>query len=100
MTTIDNRQQVSNHIVRDSVYLHDSVSVRIRADTVYLQKWHTCWRDRLIQHTDTVQVETTLTETIQVRYVPSFYKWCVAILSVILLYFLLRFAWWIYRSVY
>lgn len=100
LTTIDNRLQVANHLHRDSVYLHDSVFVRIRADTVWLEKWHTKWREKEIIHTDTIQVETTCTETVQVRYVPSFYKWCVAILSVILLYFLLRFAWWIYRSVY
>ena len=36
------------HFQRDSVYLHDSIFVHIRADTVYLEKWHTKWRDRIV----------------------------------------------------
>ena len=100
LTTTDNRQQLTNHLQRDNIYLHDSVFVRIRADTVWLEKWHTRWREKEILHTDTIQVETTRIETTQVRYVPSFYKWCVAILFAIILYFLLRFAWWIYRIVF
>ena len=95
--TENNRLQVANHIQRDSIYLRDSVFVRIRADTVYLEKWHTRWRDRIVQHTDTIQVETTRTETVQVRYVPSFYKYCAVILALIVLGFLLRLAWWLYK---
>lgn len=33
--------------VRDSIYLHDSVVVRMAGDTVCIEKWHTRWRDRL-----------------------------------------------------
>ena len=32
---------------RDSVWLHDSVTVREKGDTVLIEKWHTQWRDRL-----------------------------------------------------
>ena len=85
------------HIQRDSIYLHDSVFVHIRADTVFQERWHTRWRDRIVQHTDTVQVETTRTETVQVRYVPSFYKYCTAFAFLVLLVLLLRLAWWLYK---
>lgn len=88
---------LTNHLQRDSIYLHDSIFVRIRADTVYLEKWHTKWREKEIVHTDTIQVETTRTETVQVRYVPSFYKYCTAFAILVLLVLLLRLAWWIYR---
>ena len=88
------------HFQRDSIYLHDSIFVRIRADTVYLEKWHTKWREKEVIHTDTIQVETTRTETVQVRYVPSFYKYCTAILAVLVFVLLLRLAWWFYRKFY
>ena len=44
--------------------------------TVY--EWHTRWREKEVIRTDTIQVETTRSETVQVRYVPSFYKYCTA----------------------
>jgi len=84
-------------IRRDSIYIHDSVFVHIRADTVYLEKWHTRWKDRATVHTDTVQVETTKTETVQVRYVPRFYKYCAALTALLLVYILIKFALWFYK---
>ena len=82
---------------RDSIYLHDSIFVRIRADTVYLEKWHTRWREKEITRTDTIQVETIKTETVQVRYVPRFYKYCAAFTALLLIYFLLRVTLYLYR---
>ena len=32
---------------KDSVWLHDSIHIRERGDTVRIEKWHTQWRDRL-----------------------------------------------------
>lgn len=32
---------------RDSVWLHDSIRVTERGDTVRIERWHTQWRDRL-----------------------------------------------------
>ena len=32
---------------RDSVWLHDSIHIRERGDTVMIERWHTQWRDRL-----------------------------------------------------
>lgn len=77
---------------RDSIYLHDSVFVRIRADTVYLEKWHTRWRDREIVRTDTIHVQSTTTETVQVRYIPAFYKYSAAFTILIVLLLLVRLA--------
>lgn len=63
-----------NQIVRDSVYVHDSVFVQNKGDTVWLQRYNTIYRDRW--HTDTLQV--TATDSIRtveyVMYVPKFYK--------------------------
>ncbi len=38
--------------VTDSVYVHDSTIVKMAGDTVWVERWHTRWRDR-IQH-DTI----------------------------------------------
>ena len=32
---------------KDSVWLHDSIHIRERGDTVMIERWHTQWRDRL-----------------------------------------------------
>lgn len=35
------------HIVTDSVYQHDSIYIREKGDTVWYERWHTQYRDRL-----------------------------------------------------
>jgi hypothetical protein len=32
---------------KDSVWLHDSILIKEKGDTVLIEKWHTQWRDRL-----------------------------------------------------
>ena len=32
---------------KDSVWLHDSIHVKEKGDTVMIERWHTQWRDRL-----------------------------------------------------
>ena len=95
-----NANHVSNNIQRDSIYLHDSIFVRIRADTVYLEKWHTRYKDRLVTKTDTVTNEVIRTETVQVRYVPSFYKYCAAFAVLFALYWLVKLALYIKKRFY
>ena len=41
---------------RDSVWLHDSIHIRERGDTVMIERWHTQWRDRL--RVDTIYQST------------------------------------------
>lgn len=47
---------------KDSVWLHDSIHVKEKGDTILIEKWHTQWRERiktdtLIQHkTDSIPV--------------------------------------------
>ena len=59
-------------------------------DTVYLERWHTAYKDRLVHHTDTMQVVTTQTQTVQVPYIPKFYKYCTALSALLLFFFLLQ----------
>ena len=99
-STESNQTRLSNQIQRDSIYLHDSVFVHIRADTVYLEKWHTRWRDRETVKTDTITQTVTQTETIQVRYVPSFYKYCTAFAILFALYWFVKLALYIAKRYY
>ena len=113
-STESNHTRLSNNIQRDSIYLHDSVSYTYRPakislpyregagggsppDTVYLEKWHTRYKDRLVTKTDTVTNEVIRTETVQVRYVPSFYKYCAAFAILFVLFLLVRLVLYIKR---
>lgn len=112
-----NANHVSNNIQRDSIYLHDSVSYTYRPakislpyregagggsppDTVFLEKWHTRWRDRATVITDTVTLTVTQTETVEKPYVPSFYKYCAAFVILFVLYVLIRLALYIAKHYY
>lgn len=85
-----NNTTVTHTLMRDSVYLHDSIYVTARSDTIYIERWHTRWRDRTVEKTDTLRLETTKTEVREVRYVPKFYRWCTAILAIIVLLLIAR----------
>ena len=98
--TDTNTNHVSNNIQRDSIYLHDSIFVRIRADTVYLEKWHTRWRDRETVKTDTITLTETKTEMVEKPYVPSFYKYCAAFAILFALYWLVKLALYIKTRFY
>ena len=41
-------------VQRDSIYSHDSIYIKEKGDTVWIEKWHTRWRDRLL--TDTLYI--------------------------------------------
>ena len=41
---VDTLQEIRN--VRDSIWLHDSILVREKGDTLIYEKWHTAYRDR------------------------------------------------------
>lgn len=98
--TDTNTNHVSNNIQRDSIYLHDSIFVHIRADTVYLEKWHTRWRDRETVKTDTITLTETKTEMVEKPYVPSFYKYCAAFAILFVLYWLVKLALYIAKRYY
>ena len=43
--------------IRDSVWLHDSIYIRDKGDTMWIERWHTRWRDRTVH--DTTYVSKT-----------------------------------------
>lgn len=62
---------------RDSIYVHDSVYIHAKGDTVYLERWRTRIRDRTqrdtiyLQKVDSVYVETQVKKTSAIADVNS-----------------------------
>lgn len=54
---------IQTKVERDSIYAHDSIYVWDRGDTVWIEKWHTRWRERLLADTVYVAKCDTLTQT-------------------------------------
>ena len=56
---------------KDSVWLHDSIHIKERGDTVMIERWHTQWRDRLRVDTiyqathDTIPAPYPVTEYVE-----------------------------------
>ena len=42
---------IKTHQRLDSIYVHDSTYIHERGDTVWIERWHTRWRDRLLLDT-------------------------------------------------
>ena len=57
---------VVESIVRDSVFLRDSIFLHVKADTVYLTKYRTLYKERLVRDTvvmcDTLYRERVVTK--------------------------------------
>lgn len=57
-------------VARDSIYLHDSIYIHAVGDTIYSERWHTRyseriqWRDSIVVQRDTIPVEVRTTETV------------------------------------
>lgn len=86
---------ICHHYERDSIYVLDSVAVAVVHDTVYVNRWRTKDRFRIINKTDTAYLEKrVIIHAPPERYIPPFYRWCtrVFIISVILIicYIILR----------
>ena len=86
--------------VTDSIYIHDSVIIREGPDTMWLERWRTCWRERIVH--DTVREHSTdtiiKTETVEKVVEAAPQKgigtgWTVALtlLAVIIIYMVIKY---------
>lgn len=96
------RDSVRTEYRRDSIRLVDSVFVdRWRnGDTVFFTKFRDRYIYRDVLHTDTITIDNSKTETVQVRYVPPFYKWCTVSLWCLIAIVVLYVAWRIFKAIY
>ncbi len=42
---------IRDRFVRDSIIVRDSIFVRLKNDTVFIDRWHNLWRDRTVATT-------------------------------------------------
>ena len=102
-SAVERREGHTETVVRetrttDSVFIHDSVYIREGGDTVYMTRWRTCWRDRIIHdtvydhRTDTIYQSRTEEKTVEVKAKGGNTGWAVAaaLFLLILVYILIK----------
>ena len=81
---------IRDRFVRDSMIVRDSIVVRLKSDTVLIDRWHNLWRDRIVATTDTVYKDKVVTVRLPPeRYVPWLYRValyvCIALVLLIII---------------
>ena len=81
---------IRDRYVRDSIIVRDSIFVRLKNDTVFIDRWHNLWRDRTVATTDTVYKDKeVLVQLPPERYVPWLYRValyvCIALVLIIVI---------------
>lgn len=84
----------------DSIYLYerDSIYIHAKADTVWVEKWKTRYKDVMKIERDTIYQENKVVEVNEVRYIPDWVKWLAWIGGGSIALLLIRVALWIYRK--
>ena len=84
----------------DSIYLYekDSIFIKEKADTVFIEKYITRYKDVLKVQRDTLYQDNKVVEVKVEEYVPQRIKWLAGIGGAAILYCIVRFALWVYRK--
>jgi hypothetical protein len=85
------KTEYRDNLVRDSIFRYDSIFVKDRGDTVFLEKFRYLYRDKLVRDSvfigDTIKVPFPVEVEKPVKYVSglqNFQIWCGRILLVLL----------------
>ena len=82
---------IRDRFVRDSIMVRDSIVVRLKSDTVVIDRWHNLWRDRIVATTDTVYKDKLVTVQLPPeRYVPWLYRVALYVCIALVLYIITR----------
>ena len=82
---------IRDRFVRDSVIVRDSIVVRLKSDTVLIDRWHNLWRDRIVATTDTVYKDKLVTVQLPPeRYIPWLYRVALYVCIALVLYIITR----------
>lgn len=88
---------------RDSIYLHDSIHIREKGDTIRIEQWHTRYVEKIVRDT-LIQIETdTIPQPYPVEVeVPSQLSWWqqtrIRVGDVAMIALALVVGWWIWRK--
>ena len=65
-----------SHNIRDSIYVHDSIMVQQKGDTLTIDRWHTQWRERIIRDTIYQSKRDSIPYPVEViKEVPAHLTW-------------------------
>ena len=82
---------IRDRFVRDSMIVRDSIVVRLKSDTVVIDRWHNLWRDRIVATTDTLYRDREVVVQLPPeRYVPWFYRVALYVCIALVLYIITR----------
>ena len=82
---------IRDRFVRDSIMVRDSIVVRLKSDTVVIDRWHNLWRDRIVTTTDTVYKDKVVTVRLPPeRYIPWLYRVALYVCIALVLYIIIR----------
>ena len=82
---------IRDRFVRDSIMVRDSIVVRLKSDTVVIDRWHNLWRDRIVATTDTVYKDKLVTVQLPPeRYIPWLYRVALYVCIALVLYIITR----------
>ena len=82
---------IRDRFVRDSMIVRDSIVVRLKSDTVVIDRWHNSWRDRIVATTDTVYKDKVVTVQLPPeRYIPWLYRVALYVCIALVLYIITR----------
>ena len=67
---------IQNTVLKDSVFLHDSIYQKEKGDTILIEKWHTKYRERLVHDTTYISKVDTIAKPYPVpEYVEKKLNW-------------------------
>lgn len=89
------RIEYRDNLMRDSIYLRDSIFMQTKNDTVLIEKFRYLYKDRLVHDSihlrDTIRVPYPVLEEVEVNKISGFQNfqmWCGRILLIALLVYL------------
>ena len=83
----------------DSIYLYekDSVFIKEKSDTVFVNKYVTRYKDVLKIERDTIYQDNKVVEVKEVKYIPQAVKWLAAIGAFFIVACLVKIGLWVYK---
>lgn len=94
------RDSIRVEYKHDSTYIYerDSIFIKEKADTIFVNKYVTRYKDVLKIERDTIWQENKVVEVKEVRYVPTHIKWFAWLGAFFVVALLVRIGLWVYRK--
>mgnify|MGYP003484528001 CR=1 FL=1 len=94
------RDSIVTEYKHDSTYIyqHDSIFIKEKADTVFVNKYVTRYKDVLKIERDTIWQENKVVEVKVEQYVPQYIKWFAWVGAFFVVFYLVKIGLWVYKK--